>query len=62
MISRENAVIVACLTVTLAVALAVESMSLSYPGWFPLALFVGGGVVVPLAINEMLDRREEAAE
>jgi ABC-type arginine/histidine transport system permease subunit len=60
MVSRENAVIGTCIALTLAVALAVDSLSVSYPAWVPLALFVGGGVVVPLAINEALDRREAA--
>jgi len=58
MVSRENAVIGTCIALTLAVALAIESLNLAYPEWAPLALFVGGGVVVPLAINEALDRRE----
>ncbi|WP_123619852.1 hypothetical protein [Halorubrum sp. CSM-61] len=62
MVSRENAVIGTCIALTVTVALAIESLNLSYPEWVPLALFIGGGVVVPLAINETLDRRERAAE
>ncbi len=58
MVSRENAVIGTCIALTVAVALAIESLSVSYPEWVPLALFIGGGVVVPLGINEALDRRE----
>jgi hypothetical protein len=58
MVSRENAVIGTCIALTVAVALLVESLTVSYPEWAPLALFIGGGVVVPLAINETLDRRE----
>lgn len=60
MVSRENAVVGTCIALTVAVALTVESLSVSYPAWLPLALFVGGGVVVPLAINEALDRRKAA--
>ncbi|QKY16323.1 hypothetical protein [Halorubrum sp. CBA1229] len=60
MVSRENAVIGTCIALTVAVALLVESLTVSYPEWAPLALFIGGGVVVPLAINETLDRRETA--
>ncbi|WP_128905334.1 hypothetical protein [Halorubrum amylolyticum] len=62
MVSRENAVIGTCIALTVAVALLVESLNAAYPEWFPVALFIGGGVVVPLAINETLDRREGAAE
>ncbi|ELZ38014.1 hypothetical protein C471_11186 [Halorubrum saccharovorum DSM 1137] len=62
MVSRENAVIGTCIALTVALALVVESLNLAYPGWVPLALFLGGGVVVPLAINGALDRREAAAE
>ncbi|WP_280588417.1 hypothetical protein [Halorubrum sp. Boch-26] len=58
MVSRENAVIGTCIALTVAVALLVESLSVSYPEWVPLALVIGGGVVVPLAINEALDKRE----
>ena len=58
MVSRENAVIGTCIALTVAVALLVESLTVSYPEWAPLALFIGGGVLVPLAINETLDRRE----
>ncbi|MFC7325077.1 hypothetical protein ACFQMF_10865 [Halorubrum rutilum] len=60
MVSRENAVIGTCITLTVALALAVESLNLAYPEWVPLALFIGGGVVVPLAVNEALDRQEAA--
>jgi hypothetical protein len=60
MVSRENAVIVTCIALTVAVALAIESLSVSYPEWVPLGLVIGGGVVVPIAINETLDRREAA--
>ena len=60
MVSRENAVIGTCIALTVAVALAIESLNLAYPEWVPLALFLGGGVVVPLAINGTLDRREAA--
>ena len=60
MVSRENAVIGTCIALTVAVALLVESLTVSYPEWAPLALFIGGGVLVPLAINETLDRRETA--
>ncbi|WP_158283828.1 MULTISPECIES: hypothetical protein [Halorubrum] len=57
MVSRENAVIGTCIALTFAIALAVESLRVSYPGWAPLALFLGGGVVVPTIINETLDHR-----
>ena len=60
MVSRENAVIGTCIALTVAVALFVESLSASYPEWLPVALFIGGGVVAPLAINGALDRRETA--
>ena len=60
MVSRENAVIGTCIALTVAAALSVESLDLAYPEWVPLALFIGGGVVVPVAINETLDRREAA--
>ena len=60
MVSRENAVIGTCIALTVALALAIESLNLAYPEWVPLALFVGGGVVAPLAINEALNRREAA--
>jgi hypothetical protein len=56
MVSRENAVIGTCIALTVAAALAIESLDLTYPEWVPLALFIGGGVVVPLAINETLDQ------
>ena len=59
-VSRENAVIGTCIALTVAVALLVESLNLPYPEWVPLALFIGGGVVVPLTINETLNRREAA--
>ncbi|PAU85378.1 hypothetical protein CK500_01530 [Halorubrum salipaludis] len=62
MVSRENAVIGTCIALTLAAALLLESLNASSPEWAPLALLLGGGVVVPLAINGALDRREEAAE
>jgi hypothetical protein len=55
MVSRENAVIGTCIALTIAIALAVESLNVSYPDWAPLALFLGGGVVVPTLINEALD-------
>jgi hypothetical protein len=60
MVSRENAVIGTCIALTVVAALAIESLNLTYPEWVPLALFIGGGVVVPLAINETLDRRGAA--
>jgi hypothetical protein len=60
MVSRENAVIGTCIALTVVVALLVESLGPSYPEWAPLALFLGGGVLVPTAINEALDRRETA--
>lgn len=60
MVSRENAVIGTCIALTVVAALAIESLNLTYPEWVPLALFIGGGVVVPLAINEALDGRETA--
>lgn len=60
MVSRENAVIGTCIALTVVAALAIESLKLTYPEWVPLALFIGGGVVVPLAINEALDGRETA--
>jgi len=60
MVSRENAVIGTCIALTVAAALTIESLNLSYPEWVPLALFVGGGVVVPLTINEALNRRQAA--
>lgn len=60
MVSRENAVIGTCIALTVAAALAIDSLDLAYPEWVPLALFIGGGVVVPVAINETLDRREAA--
>jgi hypothetical protein len=60
MVSRENAVIGTCIALTVAAALSVESLDLAYPEWVPLALVIGGGVVVPVAINETLDRREAA--
>jgi hypothetical protein len=60
MVSRENAVIGTCIALTVAVALLIESVNDAYPEWVPLALFIGGGVVVPLAINGALDRRETA--
>jgi len=59
---RENAVIRTCIALTITVALLVESLNVSYPEWVPLALFIGGGVVVPLAINGALGRREGTAE
>jgi hypothetical protein len=62
MVSRENAVIGTCIALTVALALLVDSLNLAYPEWVPLALFLGVGVVVPLAINGALDRREGAAE
>lgn len=60
MVSRENAVIGTCIALTVAVAIAIESSNLWYPEWAPLALFIGGGVVVPLIVNETLNRRETA--
>mgnify|MGYP000513048937 CR=1 FL=1 len=60
MVSRENAVIGTCIALTAAVVLLIEALSVSYPEWAPLALFIGGGVVVPLTINEALDGRETA--
>jgi len=60
MVSCENAVIGTCIALTVAVALTVESLNLEYPAWVPLALFIGCGVVLPLAINGALDRHEAA--
>ncbi|MGQ3328518.1 hypothetical protein [Halorubrum sp. FL23] len=60
MVSRENAVIGACILLTVALALAIESLDTTYPEWLPIALFLGGGVIVPLAINGALDRRGTA--
>ena len=37
MVSRENAVIATCIALTVAVALLLESLRVSYPGWAPLA-------------------------
>jgi hypothetical protein len=60
MVSRENTVIGTCIALTVAAALLLESSNVAYPEWLPIALFLGGGVVVPLTINETLDRREGA--
>jgi hypothetical protein len=56
MVSRENAVIVACIGITLGTLYAlVEVVGLSSVAFTAGLLF--GGVVAPLAINGYLDRR-----
>ena len=56
MISRENAVILASMTVGLAAALLVGTYA-DVPTWASLGVLIGLGVVVPTLVNEYLDRQ-----
>ena len=57
MVSRENAVIGAC--IALAVLLVfVLTETTDPPTWVASAVVLGVGVVVPLLVNGYLDRRE----
>lgn len=51
MVSRENTVIVASILAALAVGGAVIQFT-DAPSWVAMAVFIGLGVVVPIAINE----------
>ncbi len=60
MVSRENAVIVTCIALTVAAWVGLDAAGITYPSWISYALFIGGGVVVPTAINELLGGPEHS--
>jgi hypothetical protein len=54
--TRENAVIAACILVALVVSSLVDTSGVG-PDWLDLAVFFALAIVVPIAVNEWLDRR-----
>ncbi|WP_152041876.1 hypothetical protein [Salinigranum salinum] len=55
--TRENAVIAACILVALVVSSLVDTSGVG-PDWLDLAVFFALAIVVPIAVNEWLDRRQ----
>jgi hypothetical protein len=55
--TRENAVIAACILVALVVSSLVDTSGVG-PDWLDLAVFFALAIIVPIAVNEWLDRRQ----
>ncbi|MBP1987946.1 hypothetical protein [Halolamina salifodinae] len=56
MISRENAVIAVCITLSL-VAVYAASAATTLPTWGSIGIVIGVGVLLPTLLNEYLDRQ-----
>ncbi|WP_380676277.1 hypothetical protein [Salinigranum sp. GCM10025319] len=57
LLTRENGVIAAGILAAFAVGGAVDASGVG-PEWLSMAAFLGIAVVVPMAVNEWLDRRD----
>ena len=58
MLYRENGIILAFVVVAVATAVAIETQFSGLADWIPLAVLLGGGVVVPTLVNSYLDGRQ----
>lgn len=56
MVSRENAVIAACIAAAFGLPVALTAVT-TPPTWASAAVLVGVGVVAPQLLNEYLDAR-----
>lgn len=60
MLSRENSVILAFVVGAMTTAVILDTRVTGLADWIPLAVLLGGGVVVPTLINSYLDGRAAA--
>ncbi|ERH07064.1 MAG: hypothetical protein J07HN4v3_02693 [Halonotius sp. J07HN4] len=58
MLSRENSIILTFVVVAVAAAVFIETQFSGLADWIPLAVLLGGGVVVPVLVNSYLDGRK----
>jgi hypothetical protein len=59
MLSRENTIIAVCVVLAVIAAVGIDTVA-DVPDWFPVALLIGLGGIVPLLVNTALDSRETA--
>lgn len=57
MVSRENTVIMACISLAV-LTLYATAETVTLPPWARSAILLGIGVIAPLVINEYLDTKE----
>lgn len=55
--SRENTIIATCVVLAVTAAVGIDTVA-DVPNWFPIALLIGLGVIVPLLVTERLDSRD----
>lgn len=54
--SRENTIIAVCVVLAVTAAVDIDTVA-DVPNWFPVALLIGLGVIIPFLITERLDSR-----
>jgi hypothetical protein len=57
MVSRENKVVLICIVLAISLLFGLLSVS-DPPTWVSGAVILGFGVIAPLLVNGLLDRRE----